>query len=53
MKYEIGRKFDDTRRLFPHTANVTYLNSASQCPFCLPVKEAIEENIANASCIRT
>ncbi len=33
------------RSLFPHAGNVCYLNTASYGPICLPVKQAIDENM--------
>lgn len=33
------------RSLFPHAGNVVYLNTASYGPICLPVKQAIDENM--------
>lgn len=40
-----ARKFAEIRKLFPHTRDVTYFNSASFCPFATPVAEAIRENV--------
>ena len=38
-------KFAAARALFPHTSKVTYFNSASYCPFCTPVADAIKANV--------
>ena len=40
------QKFSDVRKLFPHTDKIVYFNSGSYGPFCTPVKEAIDENVA-------
>lgn len=40
-----AEKFAHYRSLFPHTPDLVYFNSASYCPFCTPVTEAIEQNL--------
>jgi len=44
MKNDIIKKFQMTRKQFPHTKNVVYFNSASYGPFSNQVKKAIDEN---------
>lgn len=41
----IASRFDEARALFPHTGKVTYLNTASYGPICLPIKNVIDENM--------
>ena len=45
MKPEIQSKFESVRKLFPHTSNVTYFNSASYGPFSTKVREAVQQNL--------
>jgi len=44
MKNDLEKKYQKARRLFPHTKNVIYFNSASYGPFSIPLKKALEEN---------
>lgn len=37
--------FRAARSLFPHTGNISYLNSASYCPLAQPVADVINENL--------
>ena len=46
MTEHIPLTFDEARDLFPHAGKVAYFNSASYGPFCRPVADAIEENVA-------
>jgi len=41
----VRKDFEAVRKGFPHTANVTYFNSASYGPFCNGVAEAIRGNV--------
>ena len=41
----LREKFESARKLFPHTENVVYFNSASYGPFSTLVQKAIEDNI--------
>ena len=45
MKEGLDKRFAEARRLFPHTKERVYFNSASFGPFSTLVKNAIEENI--------
>ena len=45
MNKELEDKFKKARKLFPHTKDVVYLNSASYGPFSTLVKDTIEKNI--------
>jgi selenocysteine lyase/cysteine desulfurase len=45
MTAEIKERFKKARRLFPHTKNVVYFNSASYGPFSTEVKRVIDENV--------
>jgi selenocysteine lyase/cysteine desulfurase len=45
MTRELEAKFKEARKLFPHTKNVVYFNSASYGPFCTPVVEAVKANL--------
>ena len=45
MKSDIQSKFESVRTLFPHTARVTYLNSASYGPFSTRVRDAVQQNL--------
>jgi len=46
MNDKLINKFSHYRKQFSHVGQVSYFNSAAYCPFCDPVKEAIEENLA-------
>ncbi len=45
MSIEIIKKFENVRKLFPHTKKTVYFNSASYGPFCRPVATAVEDNL--------
>ena len=45
MKAQTAAHIEEARRLFPHTKKIAYFNSASYCPFCTPVREAIVSNV--------
>lgn len=45
MQEDKKKQFADIRRLFPHTGNIVYFNSASYGPFSTRVQEAIDKNI--------
>jgi selenocysteine lyase/cysteine desulfurase len=46
MEEELQEKFEQARRLFPHTKDRVYFNSASYGPFSVLVKKAVEDNVA-------
>ncbi len=46
MDNNTHQKFSDVRKLFPHTDKIVYFNSGSYGPFCLPVRQAIDDNVA-------
>jgi cysteine desulfurase/selenocysteine lyase len=45
MKDDINFKFQKARELFPHTKEVSYLNSAAYGPFASTVSQAIMDNV--------
>ncbi len=45
MQKNILEKFEAVRKLFPHTKNVVYFNSASYGPFSTPLVKAINGNM--------
>lgn len=45
MNKDIKKAFVAARRQFPHTKNITYLNSASYGPLSIPVRRAVEKHL--------
>lgn len=45
MKDDLKLEFEAARALFPHTANVAYMNCAAYGPFAETVKRAIDANV--------
>ncbi len=46
MNNDNAARFRAVRKLFPHTKNIIFFNSASYGPCCTPVQKAVEGNIA-------
>ena len=45
MHTDIKKEFEEVRKLFPHTNDVIYFNSASYGPFSQPLVDAVNENM--------
>lgn len=45
MHKDIEKNFKEVRKLFPHTKDVVYFNSASYGPFSQPLVDAINDNM--------
>ena len=45
MQKDILKKFDEVRKLFPHTKDVVYFNSASYGPFSTSLVDAVNGNM--------
>lgn len=45
MDFKLIDKFEQARKLFPHTENVIYFNSASYGPFSTKLSDAIKDNL--------